>query len=165
LTPRCVLHPWFIPFPLTPLQGHVDFSWEVSRSLAACQGALLLVDATQGVQAQTLSVFHIARERGLCIIPVLNKVDLPSAQPDLVADQMQATFGLDPAEMLRISAKTGLGVESVLRAIVERVPPPTGGAQDPLKAMLFDSSYAAGLALVLDYSLTLVPQGTTGIEV
>ncbi|PPQ99995.1 hypothetical protein CVT26_009277 [Gymnopilus dilepis] len=121
--------------------GHVDFAWEVSRSLAACQGALLLVDASQGVQAQSISVFHNARERGIKIIPVLNKIDLPAAQPDRIAAQIQATFGLDPSEILQISAKTGKGVEAVLEAIIQRVPPPVARADSPLKAFLFDSMY------------------------
>ncbi|KAJ7775123.1 P-loop containing nucleoside triphosphate hydrolase protein [Mycena metata] len=121
--------------------GHVDFAWEVSRSLAACQGALLLVDASQGVQAQTISVFHIAQERGLKIIPVLNKIDLPAAQPERIAAQMEATFGTDPADIIRISAKTGRGVDEVLRAIIDRIPPPSGVPTKPLKAFLFDSQY------------------------
>ncbi|KAJ6497077.1 P-loop containing nucleoside triphosphate hydrolase protein [Mycena vitilis] len=121
--------------------GHVDFAWEVSRSLAACQGALLLVDASQGVQAQTISVFHIAQERGLKIIPVLNKIDLPASQPERIAAQMQATFGIDPAEIIQISAKTGRGVDQVLQAIIERIPPPSGTTKGALKAFLFDSMY------------------------
>jgi translation elongation factor EF-4 len=137
-------------------KGHVDFSWEVSRSMVACQGALLLVDASQGVQAQTLSVFHAARERGLKIIPVLNKVifpcdisnrsqrgpqiDLPAAQPDRVKEQIHSIFGIDPASVLHISAKTGEGINAVLRAIVERIPPPSGEVTESLKAILFDSS-------------------------
>ncbi|KAG1877728.1 P-loop containing nucleoside triphosphate hydrolase protein [Suillus subalutaceus] len=121
--------------------GHVDFAWEVSRSLAACQGALLLVDASQGVQAQSISVFHIAKERGLKIIPVLTKIDLPASQPERMAAQLQSTFGIDPSEILHISAKTGQGVEAVLRAIVDRVPPPSGNIHSPLKAFMFDSLY------------------------
>ncbi|KAJ7905774.1 P-loop containing nucleoside triphosphate hydrolase protein [Mycena olivaceomarginata] len=121
--------------------GHVDFAWEVSRSLAACQGALLLVDASQGVQAQTISVFHIAQERGLKIIPVLNKIDLPAAQPERIAAQMQSTFGIDPEDIIQISAKTGRGVDQVLQAIIDRIPPPKGTAAGPLKAFLFDSMY------------------------
>ncbi|KIJ69083.1 hypothetical protein HYDPIDRAFT_36176 [Hydnomerulius pinastri MD-312] len=121
--------------------GHVDFSWEVSRSLAACQGALLLVDATQGVQAQSISVFHVAKERGLKIIPVLNKIDMPAAQPERIAAQLQSTFGIDPAEILQISAKTGQGVEAILEAIIERIPPPPASLDKPLKALLFDSQY------------------------
>ncbi|OCH88190.1 GTP-binding protein lepa [Obba rivulosa] len=129
------------PASSSRIVGHVDFAWEVSRSLAACQGALLLVDATQGVQAQSISVFNVAVERGLKIIPVLNKIDLPAAQPEQIAAQMQAAFGIDSAEVIQISAKTGQGVDAVLRAIVERIPPPTGEATAPLKAFLFDSSY------------------------
>ncbi|KAF8965297.1 Guf1 protein [Flammula alnicola] len=121
--------------------GHVDFAWEVSRSLAACQGALLLVDASQGVQAQSISVFHNAKERGLKIIPVLNKIDLPAAQPERIAAQIQATFGIDPSEILHISAKTGKGVDAVLEAIIQRIPPPVSRPDAPLKAFLFDSLY------------------------
>ncbi|KAI0797564.1 GTP-binding protein lepa [Abortiporus biennis] len=121
--------------------GHVDFAWEVSRSLAACQGALLLVDATQGVQAQSISVFHIAKERGLTIIPVLNKIDMPAADPERVAAQIQSTFGIDPNDVLQISAKTGKGVDKVLEAILTRISPPKANEDDPLKAFLFDSSY------------------------
>ncbi|KAL5490156.1 GUF1 [Sanghuangporus weigelae] len=121
--------------------GHVDFSWEVSRSLAACQGAVLLVDASQGVQAQTISVYHVAKERGLKVIPVLNKIDLPAARPDQVALQMQATFGIEPAEILHVSAKTGKGTVSILEAIVERVRPPDGDVNGPPAAFAFDSSY------------------------
>ncbi|KAI0819081.1 GTP-binding protein lepa [Irpex lacteus] len=121
--------------------GHVDFAWEVSRSLAACQGALLLVDASQGVQAQSLSVFHAAKDRGLTIIPVLNKIDLPAAQPEIVAAQMQSTFGINPEDVIKISAKSGIGIEAVLQAIIDRIPPPSGSVNDPLKAFLFDSSY------------------------
>ncbi|KIL00935.1 hypothetical protein PAXRUDRAFT_821141 [Paxillus rubicundulus Ve08.2h10] len=121
--------------------GHVDFSWEVSRSLAACQGALLLVDATQGVQAQSISVFHIAKERGLKIIPVLNKIDMPASQPERIVSQLQSIFGIDPVEVLQISAKTGQGVDAVLQAIIERLPPPSASVDKPFKALLFDSHY------------------------
>ncbi|KAI0306413.1 GTP-binding protein lepa [Multifurca ochricompacta] len=121
--------------------GHVDFSWEVSRSMAACQGALLLVDASQGVQAQSLSVFYAAKERGLRVIPVLNKIDLPAAQPERVKAQIHSIFGINPADVLHISAKTGEGISAVLQAIVERIPPPSGEITGNLKAFLFDSSY------------------------
>ncbi|KIY43507.1 GTP-binding protein lepa [Fistulina hepatica ATCC 64428] len=140
--------------------GHVDFSWEVSRSLAACQGALLLVDASQGVQAQTISVFHVAREKGLTIIPVLNKIDLPAAQPERIASQMEATFGISPKEILQISAKTGAGVEKVLDAIIERIPPPSGGVghrDAPLRALLFDSLYDRYRGVI---SLVSIKEGT-----
>ncbi|KAG8884650.1 Translation factor guf1 mitochondrial [Tulasnella sp. 331] len=121
--------------------GHVDFSWEVLRSLTACQGALLLVDASQGIQAQTLSVYHAAKERGVTIIPVLNKIDLPAADPERIAVQLSATFDIDPQDILHVSAKTGVGVESVLQAIIERIPPPLASRDGPLKALLFDSMY------------------------
>lgn len=137
--------------------GHVDFSWEVSRSMSACQGALLLVDATQGVQAQSLSVFHTAREKGLKIIPVLNKIDLPAAQPERVTAQIQSTFGLKPEEVLHISAKTGQGVAAVLQAIVERMPPPSGSPSENLKALLFDSSYDRYRGVI---SLVSIQNGT-----
>ncbi|KAH8117170.1 hypothetical protein DFH11DRAFT_1687249 [Phellopilus nigrolimitatus] len=121
--------------------GHVDFSYEVQRSLAACQGALLVVDASQGVQAQSISVFHVAKEKGLEIIPVLNKIDLPAARPDQVSAQMEATFGIDPSKIIHISAKRGIGIEAIIEAIIERVPPPKGDIHEPLAAFLFDSSY------------------------
>ncbi|QRV99888.1 Elongation factor Tu GTP binding domain [Ceratobasidium sp. AG-Ba] len=122
--------------------GHVDFSWEVSRSMAACQGALLLVDATQGIQAQSISVFHVAKGQGVHIIPVLNKIDLPTASPERIAAQMQSTFGVSPSNILRVSAKTGQGVTELLRAIVDRVPPPAASDKAAkMRALLFDSRY------------------------
>ncbi|GJJ12546.1 Translation factor guf1 mitochondrial [Clathrus columnatus] len=124
------------------ITGHVDFTWEVSRSLAACQGALLLVDASQGIQAQTISVFHIAQERGLKRRPdCFLKVDLPASDVDRVTTQMETVFGISPEDILLISAKTGKGVPDVLRAIIERIPPPDGTRQEPFRALLFDSSY------------------------
>ena len=121
--------------------GHVDFSYEVSRSLRACEGALLVVDASQGVQAQTIANVYIALERNLTLIPVINKVDLPVAQPDVVAQELEHTFGFKRDEMLFISAKEGLGIDSVLNAVVEQVPAPTGGTHEPLRALVFDSAY------------------------
>jgi len=121
--------------------GHVDFSYEVSRSLAACEGALLVVDAAQGVEAQTVATTYAAIEAGLELIPVVNKVDLPSAEPDVVAGQIADLLGGDPAGVLRISAKTGAGVEEVLEAIVERIPPPAGGPEAPARALIFDSEF------------------------
>ena len=121
--------------------GHVDFSYEVSRSLAACEGALLVVDAAQGVEAQTVAHTYAAVEAGLELIPVLNKVDLPSAEPERVAAEITDLVGGDPDEVLRISAKTGAGVEDVLEAIVARIPPPTGDAEGPPRALIFDSEY------------------------
>ena len=121
--------------------GHVDFSYEVSRSLAACEGALLVVDAAQGVEAQTVANTYAAVEAGLELIPVLNKVDLPSAEPERVAAEITDLVGGDPDEVLRISAKTGEGVEQVLEAIVARIPPPRGDAQAPPRALIFDSEF------------------------
>ena len=121
--------------------GHVDFSYEVSRSLRACEGALLVVDASQGVQAQTIANVHIALERNLTLIPVINKVDLPVAQPDVVAEELEHTFGFKRNEMLFISAKDGLGIDGVLKAVVEQVPAPTGRIDGSLRALVFDSAY------------------------
>ncbi|MEK6327175.1 MAG: translation elongation factor 4 [Actinomycetota bacterium] len=121
--------------------GHVDFSYEVSRSLAACEGALLVVDAAQGVEAQTVANTYAAVEAGLELIPVLNKVDLPSAEPERVAAEITDLVGGDPDEVLRISAKTGEGVEEVLEAIVARIPPPRGNPEAPPRALIFDSEF------------------------
>ena len=121
--------------------GHVDFTYEVSRSLQACEGALLVVDAAQGIEAQTLANAYLAIENNLEIIPVLNKIDLPQADPDGVALQLAELLGDDPSRVLRISAKTGLGVEAVLDAVIERIPAPTGDAEAPARALIFDSSY------------------------
>ncbi len=121
--------------------GHVDFSYEVSRSLAACEGALLVVDAAQGVEAQTVANTYLAIENGLELIPVINKVDLPGAEPDRVAREIADLLGGDPEEALRISAKTGVGVPEVLEAIVARIPPPGGEPQAPTRALIFDSEF------------------------
>jgi GTP-binding protein LepA len=121
--------------------GHVDFSYEVTRSLAACEGALLLVDAAQGVEAQTLANAYLAVENSLEIIPVINKIDLPSAQPDECKRQIEDIIGLDPATAILASAKEGTGVHEILEAIVHRLPPPAGDATAPLKALIFDSWY------------------------
>jgi GTP-binding protein LepA len=121
--------------------GHVDFTYEVSRALQACEGALLLVDAAQGVQAQTLANAYLAIENGLEIIPVVNKIDLPQADPDATAAEVAGLVGEDPGRVARISAKTGEGVEDVLDAIVERIPAPTGDPAAPARALIFDSSY------------------------
>ncbi|KAI4339567.1 hypothetical protein MLD38_024495 [Melastoma candidum] len=121
--------------------GHVDFSYEVSRSLAACQGALLVVDAAQGVQAQTVANFYLAFESGLTIIPVINKIDQPTANPDQVKAQLKSMFDLDPSDALLTSAKTGQGLEHVLPAIIERITPPSGKSSSPLRMLLLDSYY------------------------
>ncbi len=123
--------------------GHVDFNYEVSRSLAACEGALLLVDASQGIEAQTLANAYLAVEQGLEIIPVINKVDLPAIDLDVVREDLRTTLGFKDEEILLASGKTGLGVEDLLNAIVERVPPPSGDAAAPLRALIFDSHYDA----------------------
>lgn len=121
--------------------GHVDFSYEVSRSLSACEGALLVVDASQGVEAQTLANTYLAIGNDLELIPVLNKIDLPSAEPDRIKEQIENIIGLDASEAVETSAKTGLGVDLVLEAIVEKIPAPTGDKDAPLKALIFDSWY------------------------
>jgi GTP-binding protein LepA len=121
--------------------GHVDFSYEVSRSLAACEGVILLVDAFQGVQAQTVANAYLAMEGDLKIVPVLNKIDLPAARPEVVTAEMEQALGIDPAEVLKASGKSGLGVQEVLAAIVERVPPPAGQPDDPLRALVYNSHF------------------------
>ena len=121
--------------------GHVDFTYEVSRSLQACEGAVLVVDAAQGVEAQTVANAYLAIENDLELLPVVNKIDLPQADPDAAATEIAELIGGDPDEVLRISAKTGQGIEDVLDAVVERIPPPSGDPDAPARALIFDSSY------------------------
>jgi GTP-binding protein LepA len=136
--------------------GHVDFSYEVSRSLKACEGAILLVDASQGVEAQTLANVYLAIEHDHEIVPVLNKIDLPAAEPERIKEQIEEVVGLDASDALEISAKTGAGVEEVLEAIVQRLPPPKGEDEAPLQALLVDSWYDTYLGVVV---LARVMQG------
>jgi GTP-binding protein LepA len=131
--------------------GHVDFSYEVSRSIAACEGALLLVDASQGIQAQTISNLYLAIDQGLEIIPVLNKIDLPSAMPEEVKDQIVDLIGCKREDIIATSGKTGLGVDVLLEAIVERIPPPNGDKDAPLQALIFDSVYNSFRGIIAYY--------------
>ena len=142
--------PWHSPgdgrdyvLHLIDTPGHVDFTYEVSRSLAACEGAILLVDAAQGIEAQTLANLYLALENDLHIIPVLNKIDLPAAQPERYASELANLIGCDPADVLRISAKTGQGVTELLETVVRDIPPPTGDPTAPARALIFDSVYDA----------------------
>ena len=128
--------------------GHVDFSYEVSRSLAACEGALLIVDAAQGVEAQSVANCYTAIEQGLEVVPVLNKIDLPSAEPERVITEIEDVIGIDASDALKISAKTGIGVEGVLEQVVELIPPPAGKADEPLQALIIDSWFDNYLGVV-----------------
>ena len=136
--------------------GHVDFSYEVSRALSACEGALLVVDASQGVEAQTVANTFLAAGHNLAIIPVINKIDLPAAQPDFVKEQIESVLAIPADDALLISAKSGIGVEDVLEAVVERVPPPKGSRENPLQALIFDSWFDAYRGAVV---LVCVKQG------
>lgn len=140
-------------FNLIDTPGHVDFTYEVSRSLAACEGALLVVDATQGVEAQTLANVYLAVDNDLVILPVINKVDLPSADPERVKEDIEKRIGIDCKDAVNVSAKTGLNVEQVLAKIVEDIPAPTGDINAPLKALIFDSSYDSYRGVVINIRL------------
>src|SRR5215217_2819186 len=129
--------------------GHVDFAYEVSRSLAACEGALLVVDAAQGVEAQTLANVYQSIEHDHEIVPVINKIDLPAADPEGVRQEIEEIIGLDASGAVLASAKTGIGIEEVLGAIIDKIPPPTGDPEAPLKAMLVDSWYDPYLGVVI----------------
>ena len=138
--------------------GHVDFSYEVSRSMSACQGALLVVDAMQGIQAQTMANFHMAQSRNLTVIPVVNKVDLPDAQPDRVLEEVRDLLDCDTTHAARVSAKTGLNVASLIDIIIDNIPPPPPTPSQPLRALLFDSwfdTYRGVVCLVSIFQGTL----------
>ncbi len=141
--------------------GHVDFAYEVSRSLAACEGALLVVDASQGVEAQTVATCYTAIEQGLEVVPVLNKIDLPTADPDRVIQEIEEIVGVEAEEAIRVSAKTGLGVDALLEDIVARVPPPVGDPKAPLQALIIDSWFDNFLGVV---SLVRIVQGTIAVK-
>ncbi len=142
--------------------GHVDFHYEVSRSLAACEGALLVVDAAQGVEAQTLANVYVALDNNLEIVPVLNKIDLPVARPDEIKQQIEDTIGLPADDACLVSAKTGLGIPEMVEALVKRIPPPTGKAEDPLEALIFDSWYDSfrGVVVLIRVFKGVVKKGT-----
>jgi len=137
--------------------GHVDFSYEVSRALAACEGALLIVDAAQGIEAQTLANAYLAVDANLELIPIVNKIDLPSADPDRVAQEIEDIVGLDAADVLMVSAKTGAGIDEVLQAVVDRIPAPTGDASKPAQALIFDAWFDSYVGVVM---LVRVVNGT-----
>ena len=129
--------------------GHVDFTYEVSRSLAACEGALLVVDAAQGVEAQTLANVYLALENDLEILPVLNKIDLPTAEPERVCQEVEDLVGLDTSIAAKVSAKQGIGIQDVLEQVVDFVPPPAGDSNAPLRALIFDSWFDSYLGIVI----------------
>ena len=138
---------YLLNFVDTP--GHVDFSYEVSRAIASCEGALLLVDASQGIESQTLSNMYLALEHNLEILPVINKIDLPAADIPGVKKQIEHDLGLDPEIAVPVSAKTGAGVDELFEAIVKRIPPPIGRADGPLQALIFDSHYDSYRGVVI----------------
>jgi GTP-binding protein LepA len=141
--------------------GHVDFSYEVSRSLAACEGALLVVDAAQGVEAQSVANCYTAIDQGLEVIPILNKMDLPQADPDRVAEEIEEIIGLDATDAVRCSAKSGIGIEDVLERLVTAIPPPQGEVDAPLQALIIDSWFDNYLGVV---SLVRVKHGTLKVK-
>ena len=137
-------------FHLIDTPGHVDFTYEVSRSLAACEGAILVVDAAQGIEAQTLANVYLAIDNDLEIIPVINKIDLPAADPERVRTEIEDVIGIDASEAVLASAKVGIGIPEILEQIVEKIPAPTGDIEAPLQALIFDSVYDAYRGVVLN---------------
>ncbi|MGI6647764.1 MAG: translation elongation factor 4 [Bacillota bacterium] len=144
--------------------GHVDFTYEVSRSLAACEGAILVVDASQGIEAQTLANVYLAIENNLEIVPVINKIDLPSAEPERVKQEIEEVIGLDSSEAILASAKSGLGIEDILEAVVQKIPPPRGETAQPLRALIFDSNFNAYKG-VISYVRVVDGQLAKGMEI
>ena len=136
-------------FNLIDTPGHVDFNYEVSRSLAACEGAILVVDAAQGIEAQTLANVYLAIDHNLEVFPVINKIDLPSAEPERVKDEIEDVIGIEAMDAPRISAKTGLNIDEVLEQIVEKIPAPDGDVEGPFKALIFDSKYDAYKGVII----------------
>ncbi|MFS0561773.1 translation elongation factor 4 [Terribacillus sp. 179-K 1B1 HS] len=147
-------------FHLIDTPGHVDFTYEVSRSLAACEGAILVVDAAQGIEAQTLANVYLAMDNDLEIIPVINKIDLPSADPERVKQEIEDVIGIDASDAILASAKAGIGIEEILEAIVDRIPPPKGEVEEPLKALIFDSLYDSYRGVV---AYTCIKEGSVKV--